>query len=75
MPGRQGFASMDKDKQRELASKGGTNAHKLGRAHQWTIEEARAAGSKGGKNSHKNRKLRETHSPTQKTVDNTADLM
>lgn len=43
-----GFASMDKDKQREIASKGGKAAHKQGKAHTWTSEEAAAAGRKGG---------------------------
>jgi general stress protein YciG len=43
-----GFASMDRDKQREIASKGGRAAHKKGAAHQWTRAEAQAAGRKGG---------------------------
>jgi uncharacterized protein len=43
-----GFASMDPAKQREIASKGGRAAHQKGTAHQWTSEEARAAGRKGG---------------------------
>lgn len=43
-----GFASMPKDKQKEIASKGGKAAHARGTAHQWTTEEAREAGSKGG---------------------------
>jgi len=43
-----GFASMDRTRQRELASKGGKKAHALKRAHQWTKEEAQAAGRKGG---------------------------
>ena len=43
-----GFASMDSDRQREIASKGGRAAHKKGAAHQWTREEAQAAGRKGG---------------------------
>ena len=43
-----GFASMDRDRQREIASKGGRAAHKKGAAHQWTREEAQAAGRKGG---------------------------
>jgi general stress protein YciG len=43
-----GFASMDRDKQREIASKGGRAAHKKGAAHEWTREEAQAAGRKGG---------------------------
>ncbi len=43
-----GFASMDRDKQREIASKGGRAAHERGTAHEWTSEEAREAGRKGG---------------------------
>jgi general stress protein YciG len=43
-----GFASMAQDKQREIASKGGRAAHMKGTAHEWTSEEARAAGRKGG---------------------------
>ena len=44
-----GFAAMDKDKVREIASKGGKAAHAQGTAHQFTSEEASAAGRKGGK--------------------------
>lgn len=43
-----GFASMSAEKQREIASKGGKAAHQKGTAHQFTSEEARAAGRKGG---------------------------
>lgn len=43
-----GFASMDPEKQREIASKGGKAAHEKGTAHEFTSEEARQAGSKGG---------------------------
>ena len=43
-----GFASMDEDKQREIASKGGQAAHEKGTAHEFTSEEAREAGQKGG---------------------------
>jgi general stress protein YciG len=46
--GTQGFASMDKDKQREIARKGGKTASAKGTAHRWTREEASEAGSKGG---------------------------
>lgn len=53
-----GFASMDRNKQREIASKGGRAAHQKGTAHEWTSEEAREAGRKGGIASHQ-RKLRE----------------
>lgn len=45
---RRGFASMSVDKQREIASKGGRAAHEKGTAHEWTPDEARAAGRKGG---------------------------
>jgi uncharacterized protein len=44
-----GFASMDRTKQRAIASKGGRAAHAKGTAHEWTTEEAREAGRKGGK--------------------------
>jgi uncharacterized protein len=52
--GEQGFASMDSEKQREIASKGGQAAHQKGTAHEFTSEEAREAGRKGGAASHKN---------------------
>jgi general stress protein YciG len=50
-----GFASMDRVKQREIASKGGKAAHQKGTAHEWTSEEAREAGRKGGMASHRRR--------------------
>ena len=43
-----GFASMDPEKQRAIASKGGKAAHAKGTAHEFTPEEAREAGRKGG---------------------------
>lgn len=45
---RRGFGSMERERQRELASKGGKAAHVKGTAHEFTSDEARAAGSKGG---------------------------
>jgi general stress protein YciG len=39
---------MSAEKQREIASKGGRAAHEKGTAHEWTPDEARAAGRKGG---------------------------
>jgi general stress protein YciG len=45
---RRGFASMDPEKQRMIASKGGKAAHAKGTAHEFTPEEAREAGRKGG---------------------------
>ena len=50
-----GFASMDRNKQKEIASKGGKAAHQKGTAHEWTSEEAREAGRKGGMASHRRR--------------------
>lgn len=49
---RKGFASMDPEKQREIASKGGKAAHESGHAHEFTPEEAREAGHKGGQARH-----------------------
>jgi uncharacterized protein len=43
-----GFASMDDEEQREIASKGGKAAHASGHAHEFSSEEAREAGRKGG---------------------------
>ena len=43
-----GFASMDPEKQREIASEGGKAAHEKGTAHEFDSAEARAAGRKGG---------------------------
>ena len=44
---------MERNKQREIASKGGKAAHQKGTAHEWTSEEAREAGRKGGMASHR----------------------
>ncbi len=41
-----GFAAMDPKRQREIASLGGRAAHQSGHAHEFTTEEARAAGKK-----------------------------
>lgn len=45
---KRGFASMPKDKVREIARKGGMAAHKKGTAHEFSSAEAREAGRKGG---------------------------
>ena len=55
-----GFASMDRSKQREIASKGGKAAHQKGTAHEWTSEEAREAGRKGGMASHRRKQEQQT---------------
>jgi uncharacterized protein len=67
-----GFASMDRAKQREIASKGGKAAHQKGTAHEWTSEEAREAGRKGGMASHARRKQAQGDETggTQATPDN-----
>ena len=45
-----GFASMDPEQQREIASKGGKAAHAAGTAHNWRNDPqgAAEAGRKGG---------------------------
>lgn len=48
----QGFASMDPERQREIASRGGKAAHESGNAHEFDSEEAREAGRKGGRVAH-----------------------
>jgi uncharacterized protein len=47
-PRRRGFAAMDRDRVKEIASKGGRAAHAAGTAHQFSSDEARVAGKKGG---------------------------
>lgn len=47
---KRGFAAMGRDTQRAIASKGGKAAHAPGaahKAHEFTADEARAAGRKG----------------------------
>jgi len=46
--GNRGFASMNPEKQREIARKGGRVAHERGSAHEFNSDEAREAGRKGG---------------------------
>ncbi len=43
-----GFAAMDPQKQKKIASEGGRAAHRQGVAHEWSRDEAREAGRKGG---------------------------
>jgi uncharacterized protein len=59
-----GFASMDRAKQREIASKGGKAAHQKGTAHEWTSEEAREAGRKGGMASHRRKQQQQQPAET-----------
>jgi len=44
-----GFARMEPSKQRAIAAKGGKAAHLKKTAHEWTRDEAIAAGKKGGR--------------------------
>ena len=46
---KRGFASMSVSKRSAIAKSGGIAAHKQGRAHTYTHDEAVAAGRKGGK--------------------------
>ena len=66
-----GFASMDRNKQRDIASKGGKAAHQKGTAHEWTSEEAREAGRKGGMASH--RRKQEQQQPAEAPRDTAAE--
>lgn len=50
-----GFAGMDPDQRRKIASQGGKAAHEQGKAHVWTSEEAKEAGRIGGQKVSKNR--------------------
>ena len=68
-----GFASMDRAKQREIASKGGKAAHQKGTAHEWTSEEAREAGRKGGMASHR-RRSELTGSESTQNLASTSDM-
>ena len=58
-PAKRGFAAMDPARQREIAAQGGRAAHESGNAHQFTTEEARAAGKK----SHSTRQQRNALRP------------
>jgi len=55
MAERRGFAAMDENQRREIASMGGRAAHERGRAHEWDQHEAAAAGRKGGEKVSRNR--------------------
>lgn len=45
---KRGFASMDPEEQRRIASEGGKASHEQGTAHEFDEDEAREAGKKGG---------------------------
>ncbi len=50
-----GFASMSRERVREIARLGGKAAQAGGLGHKFTSEEARAAGAKGGRAPHTRR--------------------
>lgn len=54
---------MDRNKQREIARKGGRTAHARGAAHEWSREEAREAGRKGGLARSRRKQTQPTETP------------
>jgi len=64
-----GFAAMDRSKVSEIARKGGQAAHAAGTAHQFSSDEARAAGKKGGTAPHVRRGRGPRQSGTVAVVD------
>jgi len=50
-----GFAAMSPERRKSVCSSGGKAAHAKGKAHQYTLEEARLAGSRGGLATKRNR--------------------
>ena len=52
---KRGFAALDPETRRRIASRGGKAAHNKGRAHEFSPDEARQAGKKGGERVSKNR--------------------
>lgn len=59
MTGKRGFAAMPADQQRQIAQKAGQLAHLRGVSHEWTTDEAKAAGSKGGRETQRRRLARQ----------------
>jgi uncharacterized protein len=52
---KRGFASMDPQRQREIARLGGQTTQRLGKAHTFTPEEARLAGQRSHKGARRKR--------------------
>jgi hypothetical protein len=59
-----GIDSMHPIKQKQIASEGGQAAHAKGAAHQWTSDEAKAAGRKGARARAQRTKTRQLGSAT-----------
>jgi uncharacterized protein len=55
MAARRGFAAMEENQRRQIASRGGRAAHQTGNAHEWNEHEAAMAGRKGGQKVSQNR--------------------
>ena len=68
-----GFASMDPQRQREIASEGGRAAHEKGTAHEFTSEEAREAGRKGGQARSGNRRAQAASSSNSSNSSNASN--
>lgn len=69
-----GFASMDPQRQREIASEGGRAAHEKGTAHEFTSEEAREAGRKGGQARSESNRLRKQQQQQASVSDNRSNM-
>lgn len=52
-----GFANLSKEERQRIASLGGRAAHAMGTAHEFTSEQAKAAGRAGGIARARKRKL------------------
>jgi hypothetical protein len=50
-----GFQALSPERLKEITSQGGIAAHTLGKAHEWTTEEARQASQKGVQSRRKRR--------------------
>jgi uncharacterized protein len=72
---KRGFASMDENKQREIASKGGKAAHEKGTAHEFTSAEGQAAGRRGGQARQNNAANDNAHVPENVDVGIESDLL
>lgn len=71
-----GFASMNKEEQRAIASMGGKAAHARGTAHEFTSAEAAEAGRKGGQSRGRSRAARmAAEAAQQQTVQPSAPAM
>jgi general stress protein YciG len=51
-----GFAAMTAEQRSEISRRGGQAAHASGKAHEFSTDEAKAAGQKGGRAAHERRR-------------------